>query len=138
MLQAGIPDDSIIRVKSPYIASEIVDMFDPTSTVVIFAISQKDMIDNPRFKFQPKKDGSASFFQSYADNKLELLPVNKHAYVMVLPTFVFDVAGSPVHSATEIRNQFVAANHSTQTGMIADLYGKYSDEIHALMRDKIV
>jgi hypothetical protein len=138
MLQAGIPDDSIICVKSPYIASEIVDTFDPTSTVVIFAISQKDMIDNPRFKFQPKKDGSASFFQSYADNKHELLPVNKHAYVVVLPTFEFDVAGSPVHSATEIRNQFVAANHSTQTDMIADLYGKYSDEIHVLMRDKIV
>jgi hypothetical protein len=138
MLQAGVPVDNIIHVKSPYIASEIVDTFEPDSTVVIFAVSQKDMTNDPRFNFQPKKDGSASFLQSYTDNTQNLLPVNKHAYVVVLPTFEFDVAGSPTHSATEIRNQFVMANYSTQTDMITDLYGKYSDEIHALMRDKIV
>jgi cytidyltransferase-like protein len=137
MLQAGIPDDNIIRVKSPYIASEIVDTFDPTSTVIVFAVSQKDMTNNSRFTFQPKKDGTASFLQSYNDNKHDLLPVNKHAYVIVLPTFEFDVAGSPTNSATEIRNQFANANYSTQTGMIEDLYGKYSPDIHDMMRSKI-
>jgi hypothetical protein len=105
--------------------------------VVIFAVSQKDMNGNARFSFHPKKNGSASFFQPYSNNKHDLQTVNKHAYMIVLPTFEFDVAGRRNTSATEIRNQFAAANHNKQTNMIVDLYGDYNSEIHDMMCAKI-
>lgn len=137
LMQAGVPNKNIIKVRSPYRADELVDTFDPKATVVIFAISEKDMQDNPRFDFKPKKDGSMAFLQSYADNIDNLQPVTAHAYVITLPTFEFAVAGKPMHSATEIRNRFAQANDDTQAKIIADLYGSYNLTIHDLMREKI-
>lgn len=137
-IHAGVPSDHIVQVKNPYQATEIVSQFDPNTTVVIFGVSKKDMEEDPRFAFKPKKDGSPGFLQPFEKNQANLEPVSKHAYVVTVPTFSFDVAGNPMRSATEFRANFAQADDSTQAQMIKDLYGKYSDKIHALMRDKIV
>lgn len=137
-MHAGVPANNIVQVKNPYVATEIVSKFPPESTVVIFGISQKDMEDNPRFSFKPKKDGSPSFLQPYKDNINDLRPVSEHAYMMTIPTFNFNVNGTQMKSATEFRANFAQADDSTQAKMITDLYGSYSDKIHNIMRDKIV
>ena len=72
MLHAGIPANAIVQTKSPYRADEIVSQYDSETTVLIFAVSEKDMAENPRFSFAPKKDGSPSYFQPLSD-KLETL-----------------------------------------------------------------
>ena len=137
-MHAGVPADKIIQVKNPYRADEIVSKFDPNKTVLVFGVSQKDMEEDPRFSFAPKKDGSAGYLQPYKKNIADLKPLSQHGYVAVVPTFKFNVLGKPMRSATEFRSEFANADESTQAKMITDLYGKYSDKIHNLMREKIV
>jgi hypothetical protein len=137
LAHAGIPFNNIIKVANPYIATEIVERFDPTSTVVVFAISEKDMQDNPRFDFKPKKDGSAGFLQPYAANAAKLQSVNTHAYVITLPTFEFVVAGVLMTSATQLRNRFAMSDYAGQKQIITDLYGAHNENIHDLMCGKI-
>jgi hypothetical protein len=137
-MHAGVPSNHIVQVKNPYRADEIVSKFDADNTVIIFGVSEKDMAEDPRFSFGPKKDGSASFLQPYKDNIGRLQPVSTHAYVATIPTYDFKVNGAPMRSATEFRANFAAADDASQAQMIKDLYGRYSDKIHKLMSDKIV
>lgn len=134
---AGVPATSIVQVKNPYQAQEIVSKFDADNTILIFAISEKDMAEDPRFQFGPKKDGSPSYLQNYKKNQADLQPLSKHGYIATVPTFNFNVLGNPMKSATEFRANFAAADDSTQAKMIHDLYGQYSDKIHNLLRAKI-
>ena len=134
MLLAGVPASAIVQVKNPYAAEEIISKFDPETTVVIFAVSEKDMAEDPRFQFKPKKDGSPGYLQKYGG---EMQPLNKHGYVMTVPTFDFSIAGEPMRSATELRRNFAVADTETQAQMIKDLYGKYDPEIHRLMVSKL-
>ena len=136
-IHAGVPANRIVQVKNPYQANEIVSQFDPSKTIVLFGVSEKDMDEDPRFSFKPKKDGSPGFLQPYKPNMGDLKTVDQHAYVVTVPTFKFNVAGSPMRSATEFRANFAKADDSKQAKMVTDLYGKYSDKIHALMREKI-
>ena len=136
MLHAGIPSDRIVQTKNPYKAEEILDWYNPETTAVVFAVSAKDMADNPRFSFAPKKDGSASYFQPLAGQK-NLEPFSKHAYIEVAPTLDFKVLAEPMRSATELRKKFAQADTDTQKDIITDLYGTYNARIHSIMANKI-
>lgn len=138
MTHAGVPFQSIVQVRNPYLANEIVDSMDKDSFVLIFAVSEKDMAEDPRFRFGRKKDGSPTYFQSYKENKHNLQPASQHGYITTVPTFNFNVLGTPMKSATEFRAQFAQADEDTQAQMIQDLYGSYSEKIHDLMKSKIV
>jgi cytidyltransferase-like protein len=134
MTHAGVPADAIVQVKNPYIADEITSRFDPENTVAIFAVSEKDMAEDPRFQFKPKKDGSPSYYQAYGG---EMQPLSKHGYILTVPTFDFTILGEPMRSATELRRNFANADSDTQARMIKDLYGKYDPAIHQLMATKL-
>ncbi len=135
---AGIPANRIVQVKNPYQAGEIVEKYDPNKTILVFGVSKKDMDEDPRFSFKPKKDGSPGYLQPYKENQNNLQPMSKHGYIAVVPTFNFTVLGEPMKSATEFRANFASADESTQAKMIKDLYGKYDEGIHQLLREKIV
>jgi len=136
-VHAGVPNNRVVQVRDPYKVEEIASQFDPQSTVFIFGVSEKDMTEQPRFQFKPKKDGSPGYLQSYSENMSKLQPISTHAYIIVVPTFKFDVAGKPMRSATEFRADFAQSDDSRQARMIQDLYGDYDDNIHAIMRAKI-
>lgn len=131
---AGVPSSAIVQVKNPYVAAEITNKFDENTTVAVFAVSQKDMDEDPRFQFKPKKDGSPSYYQPYGG---EMQPLSKNGYIIVTPTFNFTVLGEPMKSATEFRRDFASADTKTQAKMIADLYGSYDKQVHRLMAEKI-
>lgn len=137
-MHAGVPSNRIIQVRNPYQATELVSKFDPERTVIVFGVSEKDMAEDPRFQFRPKKDGSPGYLQSYKKNIADLQPLSKHGYVATTPTFPFKVNGNPMRSATEFRSNFAKADDSTQAQMITDLYGEYDSGIHELLRSKIV
>jgi len=137
-MHAGVTSNRIIQVKNPYRADEIVSKQDPNNTVLLFGISKKDMEEDPRFTFKPKKDGSPSYFQPFKGNESNIKPLSQHGYIVVVPTFPFKVNGKLMKSATEFRSDFAQADDSTQAKMIKDLYGSYDDAIHNLMREKIV
>ena len=135
MIHAGLPASAIVQTKNPYQAQEILANFNPETTAVVFAVSQKDMDEDPRFAFKPKKDGSPGYFQPAAD--ANMVGYGQHGYIMVAPTLDFKVLGKPMRSASEFRKDFASADDETQKNMISDLYGSYDQEIHNIMRNKI-
>ena len=127
MLLTGIPASAIVQTKNPYQALEVVEKYDPKNTILMFAVSEKDMAEDPRFSFKVKKDGSPSYFQPAGKN---MLPLEKHGYIITVPTLSFKVLGQPMKSATEFRSNFASADEDTQQKMLADLFGKYDADIH--------
>jgi hypothetical protein len=121
MIKLGVPSDRIVKVRNPYQAPEVLEHFDPNTTAVIFAVSEKDA---ERFSFAPKKDGSPSYMQPYPGDKKRLDPLNKHGYVLLTPTVTFKVRGVDANSASQIRAQYLKGNDNDRAGIIADLYGE--------------
>ena len=134
MMHAGIPGNAIVQARNPYGATEITDKFDPDTTTVLYAVSEKDMAEDPRFQFKPKKDGTPGYFQPYGSN---MEPLSKHGYIITTPTFDFTVLGEPMRSATELRKNFANADTQIQAKMIKDLYGSYDKNIHKIIAAKI-
>jgi len=133
----GVSMDRVVETKDPYRAIEIVQNYDPKTTKLIFAVSEKDMAEDPRFKFGYKKDGSPTYLQAMPENTAEMQPFERHGYVMTVPTLEFKVLGEPMRSATEVRAQFANANDDVQKAIIKDLFGSYTPEIHSLMTQRI-
>jgi cytidyltransferase-like protein len=138
---SGVTSTDIHEVRSPYISSEVLRGYDGSKTIVVFAISQKDMDEDPRFSFKPTKSGQPSYLQPYPKDGKGAKPFGDpdkpKAYVIVTPTFDFEVLGEPARSATEVRKQFANADHGTQIKIIKDLFGKYDKGIHKVMDEKI-
>jgi cytidyltransferase-like protein len=141
MQLTGVPADRIVQTTQPYqiesiLATGQVTVADPTNTVVIFAVSQKDMEEDPRFSFAAKKDGSAPYFQPLRNLK-DTVAMDQHGYIMTVPTFNFDVLGKPMRSSTELRAEYKDANEKSRQAIIADLFGKYTQEAEQIMNAKL-
>jgi cytidyltransferase-like protein len=123
--RTGIPSGRVVQVRNPYQAQEITkDIDNPGDTVLIFAVSEKDMGEDARFKFGVKKDGSPSYMQPYPAGGRGVKPMTDHAYVLVTPTVNFQVKGRNANSASEIRKLYTAGNDADRTQIITDLYGE--------------
>jgi len=125
IMATGIPSDRVHMVANPYKAEEIMRVMGITEDQlknykVIYAVGQKDMEDDPRFTFKPKKDGSASYLQPYNDRAN--VSMDQHGLVIAVPTFTFKVLGKPITSATDIRNDLASAK-TNKNQLLQDLYG---------------
>ncbi len=133
---AGVPNQYIWYSAEPYKAEEVVNnikSIDPNKTVLVYAISMKDMIEDPRFSFKANEDGSPSYMQPYKD-KFE--PMSKHCYVLTYPKVDFNVMGKEFDSSTQIRDYFNTLDNDEQRLFIKDLYGRYSKDIQSIMNKK--
>lgn len=113
---AGIDGHRFIQVKSPFRAEEITQHYDPNTTQLIFARSEKDREQQPRAG-GVKRDGSAAYLQPYKRNGLE--PMNQHGYMVYLPTVQF---GPGMTSATEIRAKWPGMEAEEKTRLVQQLY----------------
>ena len=138
MIEAtSIPTNKVIKTVQPYQANEILANYDSTSTVVLYAVSQKDMEEAPRFSFAPKKDGSPSYFQP-APNSLEgASTFDKHGYILTVPTTPFNVLGQPMQSATAVREQYASADEQTRKQIVKDLYGTFDENVYRILNSKL-
>ena len=136
MKLTGVPVDRVVETRDPYRAPELVNNY-PENTRLIFAVSEKDMAEDPRFSKWTKKDGTPSYFQPLPKNSNEMTGLNQHAYIMTVPTFNFTVLGQPMRSATEVRSQFAEADDDTQKQIIIDLFGSYDEQVHNIMKHHI-
>ena len=135
MALTGVDPSRVVQVKNPYQATEITDNYDPQNTIALFAVSDKDMAEDPRFSFKPKKDGSPSYYQPAGK---DMQGFDQHGYIITVPTLNFKVLGKPMRSASEFRADFARADADTQQKMITDLFGTYDKRIHDVMTNKIV
>jgi len=106
--------DKVIQVKNPYGAREILNKYDPETTVAVYAVGKKDMEGpKPRFNFKPKKDGSPQYYQRYDENIGNLEPYTKHAYMIVAPHVEITLPGGGEMSGTSLRTLLATANEET-------------------------
>ena len=131
MIFMGVPEEKVFQTKMPYLAPEITKFFDPLSTKVVFAISDKD---RDRFSFK-KKDGTLTYMQPLDEKSAE--PFEYHTYLEVVPTYEFSINGDTVSSATEIRNLYIGADSKTKASIIKQLYGKFSKQIKRCFDQKL-
>jgi hypothetical protein len=141
MQLTGVPADRIVQATQPYqilnvLQSGQITIANPDNTVVIFAVSEKDMEEDPRFSFAPKKDGSEPYFQPLRDIG-DTKSMQQHGYIMTVPTFDFQVLGRPMRSGTELRKMYVEADAKTRQGIVADLFGRYTSEAEQIMTGKL-
>lgn len=133
---AGLPSDSIVQVVNPYKADEIVSKFDPKDTVLVFAVGKKDMEEDPRFSFKPKKDGSPSYLQKWpGSGKAETM--DKHGYVIASPTVQFKVLGQGASSATAIRDAYRQADAAKRDDILGGLYGQADSKLRRIFDQRL-
>ncbi len=139
MMATGIPPNKILNVKNNYnlqsVSSQIPINVERDS--IIFAVSQKDMAEDPRFKNFVKKDGSPSYLQPMPKNESKLEPAIKHGYLITVPTTDFTVLGLPARSASQLRSQYSTLNPEQQKSFIVDLFGSYNPKIHKILNNKL-
>lgn len=139
MMATGIPANKILNVKNNYnlqsVSNQIPINIERDS--IIFAVSQKDMTEDPRFKSFVKKDGSPSYLQPMPKNESKLEPAIKHGYLITVPTTDFTVLGSPARSASQLRSQYSTLTPEQQKLFIMDLFGSYNSKIHNILNNKL-
>lgn len=130
-----IPADKILIVRSPYNAREYESVFDMENTVAIFAVGGKDMEDDPRFSFKPKKDGSPSYLQKINTINDGEMPMTQRGYVYSAPTVS---NGDEAASASAFRNSISSApDIDTAKKIFTDTFGKFDEKVFTLVYDKI-
>ena len=136
MENIGIDKTKIIQSRQPYKAHEVLENYDPNNTIAIFAISDKDMIDNPRFSFNTTSKGNQSYFQPLPESIDNAKSFNEHGYIITVPTTEFKVLGQVVKSASQIRDCYSNSDINTRKLIIKDLYESYDNDIFELMQLK--
>jgi hypothetical protein len=140
MTLTGVPINKIIKVKNNYNLQSLVGQIpiDINRDSIIFAVSEKDMAEDPRFSRFTKKDGSPAYLQPIPKNLDKLQPAITHGYIDTVPTTDFTVLGKPARSASELRSQYAKLNPQQRKSFIADLFGKYDDGVYNIMNNKLV
>ena len=138
MQMMGIPMDRVVESSQPYTAKELLNNYDLDNTVVLIAVSEKDMAEDPRFKPGFKKNGDPTYYQELPKDLKQAAPASQHGYIAVVPTFDFKVLGQPMRSASEIRAMYSDSDAETRKKIIADLFGAYTQEAEHIMSTKLV
>jgi hypothetical protein len=139
MTLTGVPINKIIKVKNNYNLQSLVGQIpiDINRDSIVFAVSEKDMAEDPRFSKFTKKDGSPAYLQPIPKNLTKLQPAITHGYIDTVPTTDFTVLGKPARSASELRSQYAKLNPQQRKSFIADLFGKYDDGVYNIMNNKL-
>lgn len=139
MIAAGIPEKEIVQVQQPYKPLEILKNYDPEFSKVIYVVGEKDMQNDPRFSFKPKKDGTPPYFQPFKSLN-DMVPFKEkggHGYIYAPGTLQFKLGQRNITSATELRNIYKAANEQLRKQYITQIIGKFDPKIYNLFNAKL-
>lgn len=136
---SGIPSDKIIQVKNNYTLSAVADKIpiDINKDAIFFAVSEKDMAEDPRFKSFTKKDGTPSYLQMAPSEPSNVKPAITHGYLVIVPVKSFEILGKPIKSATELRALFSSLDEETKKRFIVGLFGKFDQSLLDIMDSKL-
>ena len=136
----GVETSNILKVKQTYNGNEYIGRFN-NNYGLIFAVSEKDMLDDPRFNFPAsgmslKKNGEPAYLQKFTSmDKID--DMVKHGYIMTVPTTTFKVNGHDVNSASQIRTMLGSENIDDAKQAFVDLYDKYNETVFNMIRNKL-
>ena len=136
----GVEQSNILKVKQTYNGEEYKSRFN-NNYGLIFAVSEKDMSDDPRFNFPSsgmslKKNGEPAYLQKFTSmDKVDNM--EQHGYIMTVPTTSFKVNGHDVNSASQIRSLLGTENIDDAKQAFVDLYDKYNETVFNMIRNKL-
>ena len=121
----NIPDDKVQQVKNPYAPQEIIGQFDPDTTAVVSAISDKDADRLKHGKYFKPFDGHPQI--GYKDA----------GYYITVPEFKMDIPGGNI-SGTQIRAAFGTdvLSDEQKKDLFERLYGKFDTDVYNLITTK--
>jgi hypothetical protein len=139
----GVPADRVVEASQPYQIETVlsggrIQIADRNNTIVVFAVSEKDMAEDPRFKSWSKKDGTPTYFQQYPTDISSMESMVKHAYILTVPVKKFTVLGQVIDSASTIRQMYADADAKTRQQIVADVFGKYTAEAEQIFNNKLL
>jgi len=139
MTLTGVPLKKIVKVAQNYNLQNLVGKIpiDINRDSIIFAVSEKDMAEDPRFSKFTKKDGSPAYLQPLPKRLDKLQPAITHGYIDTVPTTDFTVLGMPARSASQLRAQYAGLNPQQRKEFIKDLFGKYDESVYNIMNNKL-
>ena len=88
----GVERNNVLEVKNTYNGQEYIDQFNKkftaSDTGLIMVVSEKDMVDDPRFNFPDlgvslKKDGNPAYLQKYTNHD-KMKSMAEHGYIFWL------------------------------------------------------
>ena len=102
----GVDADKILIVKNPNVKTEYLQQLSvpEDSTLFVVGVSEKDMDEDPRFRFGKTKAGKETHFQPYSDGieDDDNHPVKDHSFIFTTKTVTFD----GMKGASEIREKY--------------------------------
>ena len=137
---AGVPAGHFVQVRSPFGAEEITSRYDPETTRLVYAKSEKNSPKGPEpegpFPAEPdpktgqlplvtrgpRKGLPVSDRLQYYRKGQPMAPMSRHGYMAYLPTVEFPAGASGVTSATQIRTMWPKATPDQRAEIVADLY----------------
>lgn len=130
----GVPRQKILSVKQPYNSYEYINKLklDPKQTVVVFAVSKKDMDENPRFTFEDDRR-----MQPYPQDGKNLKPITNNSYVYVTETTPFHLLNKNIENARDIRSMYAKCDNRMKETIVNELYGKYGKLMKPLFDSKL-
>ena len=139
----GIPGDKILQATRPYHKDDY--DFDEKSTVIIFAVGEKDLDRFPFNNVDPETnldmtvrgETRPKYYQplSTFDAK-NPVTMDERGYITLAPTVK---TGDEVASASAFRERFKnSPDEESAKDVFVDQFGEYNDEVFNLIYDKIV
>ncbi len=144
----GIDPKKILQVRRNYHPEDLEPYIDdPDNTAVYFAVGQKDMEEDPRFKFNDidektglslKQNGEPYYFQMINSIKKEPKPMMDRGYILVVPNEKGDIENG-ILSASAFRKAIADAPDKNAAKEVFTKYFKnYSEPVFELVYKKIV
>tara|TARA_R110001592_G_scaffold1805_9_gene10828 strand:- start:5259 stop:7691 length:2433 start_codon:yes stop_codon:yes gene_type:complete len=140
----GIDPSKILYARSPYNWEEIAQyVSDVENTVIYFAVGEKDMESNPRFRFDNIDDkginqkikGGATYYQMINTYKDEPLPMNQRGYILKVPTISTD---EEVASASAFRKAISVAPDKESAKLIFNKqFKQFDNNVFELVYNKL-
>ena len=140
IVSTGIPGDRVLLVKQQYNLKAVAPLlsgFNMNTDKILFAISRKDMLGDPRFNNFTLKSGEPAYLQPMPLDFAKVQPAVKHGYLIVVPTKMFSVLGQSVKSASGLRGMFKKLNPEQKKQFITELFGKFDQNILNIFNNKL-
>ena len=140
----GIDPARVLYARSPYNWEELAQYVgDVENTVIFFAVGEKDMESNPRFKLDNLDDnginqkikGGATYYQMINTYKDEPLPMNLRGYILKVPTISTE---EEVASASAFRKAISTAPDKESAKLIFNKqFKEFNNHVFELVYHKL-
>lgn len=139
----GIPADHVLMAVRPYHKDDYAKYFDENTTIIIFAVGEKDLDRFPFNNVDPntgldmtvKGEARPKYYQKINTLKADPRPMSERGYITLAPTIM---TGDEVASASAFRQALVdAPDAEAAKEVYLKQFGKYNDKIFNLIYTKV-